>query len=171
MIVALVIKPILTNIVCRCKSRFHIAKFIRYCLMNIADPRILINLHLWIFHLNQLHCRVQNIRVKRGHSRHRIAYVAHLINSQGILILARRQNPKFLWQILACEYGQHTRQRQSLICINGKNTCMSMRRAQQPPIDHTREHDIVSIECASGHFAIGINHGPRRADNAIVFFR
>src|SRR6266487_3775397 len=45
--VALIIKPILTNVVCRPKPRFHITKFISYRLMNIANPRILINLHLW----------------------------------------------------------------------------------------------------------------------------
>ena len=45
---------------------------------------------------------------------------------------------------------------------------MGMRRTQQPPVDHARQHNIISIEGASGYFAIGINFGPGGSNNMIT---
>ena len=109
----------------------------------------------------------QNIGIERGDCRYRVADVAHLVNRQRVLILAGGQDAIFARQILAANHGQHARQRQRAACIDGENARVRVGRAQQASIDHARQHNIIGVEGATGHFAIGINLGARRTNHFV----
>ena len=116
-VVAFVVEPVFTDVVCRGKTRLHIAKFVRDGFMDIAGTRFIVDFHLWmcqslvdthesrqylVFHFDELHGLVKNIGIQRGNGGNRVAHVADFVDSQGILILAGRKNTKLLRQIFAC---------------------------------------------------------------------
>ncbi len=44
---------------------------------------------------------------------------------------------------------------------------MRVGRAQQPTVEHARQHDVVGVEGAAGDFGVGVDFGARRADDMV----
>ncbi len=125
-VIALVVEPVLADVISGSKTGLHLTKFVVHGLVDIAKTCFVVDLHLgmgqglvnahqrWqylVLDLDQPQGLVKDIWIERRDSRHRITYIAHLVDGQRVLVLAGRQDTKLLRQVLTCQNGYNARQR------------------------------------------------------------
>jgi hypothetical protein len=57
-------------------------------------------------------------------------------------------------RILSRENKMNTIHFKGGFCVDGNNPCMSMRRHDDRPVQHVRQHDVVDVACAAGEEAL-----------------
>ena len=103
---------------------------------------------------NQLEGVACRVAVIRDHERDLLTLEAHLVCREHCLdVVGEGRDPGQLerFQILAGEDGAHTWPRERLAGIDGDDSRVSHRRAQDRPVQHPRENDVVRVVALPAH--------------------
>ena len=81
--------------------------------------------------------------VRRCDRGDRIADIADLLARERLLVLADREDAELDWQVIPGEDGQHAGVRPSARRIHAQDARMRVRTAQDTPVDHPRQGQVV----------------------------
>ena len=74
--------------------------------------------------------------IHRSYCRHRVAHVAHFVDSQGMFVLVYWHDAVGLRQVSAGEHGQHARQGCGLTRIDRAGTGVGMGATEHHAVQH-----------------------------------
>jgi hypothetical protein len=121
------------------------------------------------FDVDQVEGLIGDPLIGGGHGGDRIANVAHLLPRQRLLILADGKDAELHRQVIAGEHGQDPGQRARPGGIDIQDAGMRMRAAQDPPIEHPGQSEVIGEFRLPGDLGIGIGLRQRLANDREFF--
>ena len=92
---------------------------------------------------DQIQCRCGGLLARRRDGRDRIAYEAHLVERQRVLVLAHGEDAKGDRQVRAREHRFHTRECCGLRRVDADDAGVRVRTAEQLRVQHPGQEEIV----------------------------
>ena len=92
---------------------------------------------------DQIQCRCGGLLTRRRDGRDRIAYEAHLVERQRVLVLAHGEDAKGDRQVFPREHRFHTREGRRLRHVDADDAGVRVRAAEQLRVQHPGQEKIV----------------------------
>jgi hypothetical protein len=91
--------------------------------------------------------------------------VAHVIEAEGLLVLADGKNPVLDGQVFPGENQIDAGVSESAGSVNLSNARVRMRGAQEFAMGHARQEDVIGEASLTGYFCTGVHPAARDADD------
>ena len=121
-----------------------------------------------ILNVDEIKRRGGDVFVPGGDCCDFIADEAHVIGSQGMLVLAHRQDAEGNRQVLPGNHGMHPVQRLGPAGIDLHDPCVGMGAPQHPATQHAGQDHVVREDGLTGALGRGIHLGARRSDHPVL---
>ena len=109
---------------------------------------------LLVVHVDEGEGRLRGVLVLRGHGRHRLAHVAHLVHGYHRPAVVERVDTR---QVLRGDHRTHAPERLRPRGVDGPDARVRQWASQDPPFEHPGEHDVAGIPGSPRHLVDAVH--------------
>ena len=117
-------------------------------------------------HVDQLERGGRDVLAHRGHARHGVTHEPHLVDRQGVLVLAHRQDAERDRQVPSGQHGFHARERPGFRWVDAGDPGVGMGTAEQFGVQHARKEQVVGEPRGTGDLGRRVDLADRFADDS-----